>query len=277
MTAASRLRPLDARDAAGAVHRDGIVGLPGAFEPGWAARLREDFDVLFAEARAHPGGTVGRGPQRHYFAVPPERLRGFVDLVTHPWITELAGRMLGPDWTVVEVAFDVPLPGAVHQPWHRDFRTPPETRDRRELTSLAVNVTAVDVTAENGPFEIVPGSHWEDGADFEHGMFPPPGRAAGYAARAVPKLPRLGDASLRTALAVHRGTPNRSASARPVLVLGLVSPRVDTSGAHDLMVTRAYAEALPVPVRAHLRCTHVVDTLSPLVQRHDIEGLRMGG
>jgi hypothetical protein len=30
-------------------------------------------------------------------------------------------------------------------------------------------------------------------------------------------------------------------------------------------------------VRGHLRCTELVDTLAPMVQRHDIEGLKMGG
>lgn len=277
MTATSRLAHLDVDEVVSALHRDGIAGLPAAFEPTWAERLREDFEVLFAEARAHPGGTVSRGPDRHYFAVPPERLGGFVDLVAHPWLHAVAERVLGPEWTVVEVAFDVPLPGAVDQPWHRDFPMPAETRERRQLTSLAVNVTTVDVTARNGPFEIVPGSHWEGGDDFEHGMFPPPERAAGYAARAQRKLPRLGDASVRTALAVHRGTRNLSGRPRPVLVLGVVAPQVDTSGAHDLVLTRAYAEALPAAVRSRLRCTRLVDALSPLVQRHDIEGLRMGG
>ncbi|MFL6129855.1 MAG: phytanoyl-CoA dioxygenase family protein [Mycobacteriales bacterium] len=259
-----------------AVQLDGIAGLPGAFAPAWAARLGEDFAAVFAEALARPQGTLSRGPHRHYLAVPPERVRGFVDLAGHPVVTALCARMLGPGWTVVELGFDVPLPGAVDQPWHRDFPMPADTRDRGVLTSLAVNVSTVTVTPEMGPLEIVPGSQWEDGADFEHGMFPPPDRAAGYAARATRRLPALGDASVRTGLAVHRGTANRSGTARPVLVLGAVAAHVDTSGAHDLMLTRAYAASLPAAVRAHLRCTLLVDELVPLPQRHDIEGLKMG-
>jgi hypothetical protein len=268
---------VDLAAVAATVRRDGIAGLPGAFDRAWARRLHEDFDDLFAEARSRPHGTIGRGPNRHYFAVPPERVRGFVDLVGHPAVTGLCERMLGPDWTLVELGFDVPLPGAVDQPWHRDFPMPAETRDRGVLTSLAFNVTTVTVTPEMGPLEVVPGSQWEDGDDFEHGMFPPPERAAGYPAAARPRLPAAGDASVRTGLTIHRGTANRSGTARPVLVLGAVAPHVDTSGAHDLMLTRAYAAALPPPVRAHLRCTLLVDELSPMHQRHDIEGLKMGG
>src|SRR3712207_6623499 len=91
-----------------AVEAEGIVGLPGAFDRAWGERLREDFDVVFAEARGRENGTIGRGPERFYFAVHPERLRGFLDLVTHPYVTGLSRAMLGPQYQVVEVAFDVP-------------------------------------------------------------------------------------------------------------------------------------------------------------------------
>jgi hypothetical protein len=269
--------PFDAAAVAATVYRDGIAAVPGAFDAAWVLRLRADFEVLFAEARARPRGTVGRGPHRYYLAVPPERVRGFVDLVTHPAVTGLCERVLGPDWEVVELGFDVPLPGAVDQPWHRDFEMPAATRDRGVLTSLAFNVTTVTVVPEMGPLEVVPGTQWDDGSAFEHGMFPPAGPAAGYAARAQRRMPALGAASVRTGLTLHRGTANRSAVARPVLILGAVAPEVDTSTAHDLMLTRAYAAALPTAVRAHLRCTHLVDELVPLPQRHDIEGLMMGG
>lgn len=269
--------PYDPAELAGAVERDGIVGLPGAFPPAWADRLGEDFDALFVEARARPGGTVDRGPHRHYLAVPPERLRGFLELVSHPTLTALYARLLGPEWTVVETAFDVPLPDAEDQPWHRDFPMPVRTRSTGVLTSLVLNATAVDVTDAGGPLEIVPGSHREDGADFEEGMFPPAERAAGYAARAQRRRPRRGDLSVRTGLAVHRGTRNTAGTARPVLTVGVVAPEVDTAPAHDLVLTRDYAAGLPAGVRAHLRVTRVVDRLEPQVQRHKIEGLRLPG
>ena len=38
---------------------------------------------------------------------------------------------------------------------------------------------------------------------------------------------------------------------------------------------RAYWESLPERVRAHLSCP-VVDELTPITQKHDIEGLVMG-
>ncbi len=114
-----------------AVYRDGIAGVPGAFPRAWGEALLEDFERLFADARSRPDGTVNRGTNRFYFTVHPERLRGFVDLVTHPVVTALSAEVLGPEWLVVEVAFDVPLPASRYQPWHRDFPMPDATRDER--------------------------------------------------------------------------------------------------------------------------------------------------
>jgi hypothetical protein len=40
-------------------------------------------------------------------------------------------------------------------------------------------------------------------------------------------------------------------------------------------MTHSYAEALPERVRRHLKCP-VVDELTPITQKHTIEGLVMG-
>jgi Phytanoyl-CoA dioxygenase (PhyH) len=257
------------------VYRDGIVGMPAALPVSWADDLRDDFERAFAAARSYPEGTISRGPNRYYFAVPPEYIRGFVDLVTHPFVTALSAAVCGPDYRFVELAFDVPLPGAVDQPWHRDFPMPPVTRQHRRLNSLAFNATTVDVSADMAPFEVAPGTHWDLGDDFAHGMFPPPTATGRYDTLGNRRYPRRGDLSARTGLTVHRGTANLSPHARAVLILGVVDPNVDVD-VHDIVVTRTYYDTLPESVRSHLRCT-VVDELRPLVQKHDIEGLMMGG
>ncbi|MFC5099039.1 phytanoyl-CoA dioxygenase family protein [Amycolatopsis plumensis] len=257
------------------LHADGIIGLPQAFTRDWVRRLGEDIDTAFAEARARPDGAVGRGPNRFYVEIHREQLRGFTDLVTHPWITAVAEVVLGPEYRIVEVGFDVPLAGAADQPWHRDFPMPGETARERRLTSLAVNVTAVDTEPDMGPFEIAPGTHWDDGGAFEHGMFPPRAAYPRYRELATRKYPRMGDISIRSALTVHRGTANRSAKARPVLVLGLDAPGAGNDERHDTAVTKEFWASLPESVRAHLDCP-VVDVLRPITQKHTIEGLVMG-
>ena len=82
--------------------------------------------------------------------------------------------------------------------------------------------------------------------------------------------------SARSALAIHRGTANRSQRARPVLILGVVAADEGSVIEHGMAVTREYWDALPAQVRDHLDCP-VVDRLVPITQRHSIEGLVMGG
>ena len=257
------------------LHTDGIIACKGAFPAQWVQEVREDVDAAYERARVREGGAVGRGPNRWYVEIYPEDLRGFVELVDHPWVRTVCETMLGPRYRFVEVGFDVPFPGATFQPWHRDFPSPPETRDERRLSSLAFNLTTVDTTDEMGPFEVAPGTHWDRGDDFDHAMFPPQSAYARYEALAVRKYPQVGDISARSALAVHRGTPNVSAVSRPVLVLGAVADDAEDDGHHGLAVSRHYWEQLPQRVRDHLACP-VLDVLPQMVQKHDIEGLVMG-
>jgi Phytanoyl-CoA dioxygenase (PhyH) len=259
----------------GGLYGDGVIGLKGAFERGWVQAMREDIEGLFREALARPGGAVGRGPNRYYVEVHPESIRGFADLAAHPWVVAVCAAVLGPDYKIVEIGFDVPGPGAALQPWHRDFPAPPETLIGRRLNSLAFNVTGVDVTQEMGPFEIAPGTQWDDPTEFAHGMFPPKSHYPRYEARTQQKMAQMGDISARSALTIHRGTPNRSNQLRPVLVLGVDAPDARNAERHDLQVTRGYYDALPAQVRDHLTC-RVVDQLEPIVQAHTIEGLVMG-
>ncbi|KFK85235.1 phytanoyl-CoA dioxygenase [Streptomyces sp. JS01] len=267
--------PVDVVQDVANLYEEGITARKGAFTVAWADRLREDIETAFEEARSRPGGAVGRGPHRYYVEIHPEQMRGFVELVDHPWVRSLATAVLGPDYRIVELGFDVPLEGAVNQPWHRDFPVPEHTRTERRLTSLAFNLTAVDTAPDMGPFEIAPGTQWDEEPDFEHGMFPPRERYGRYEQLAVRKYPQRGDISARSALTIHRGTKNESAKARPVLVLGLDGPDAHNDDRHDAAVTRGFWESLQQRVRDHLHCP-VVDELTPITQKHTIEGLVMG-
>lgn len=256
----------------GGLYGDGIIALKAAFDTAFADRLREDIETLFAEAQQVPGGALPRGPERFYVEVQPERIRGFVEIATHPWFVAVCESVLGPDYRIVEIGFDIPFPGAEDQPWHRDFAVPEATTKGRRLNSLAFNLTAVDTLPEHGPFEVAPGTQWDQFEGCDKGMFPPRELWPRYQARAVQKLPQRGDISARSALTVHRGTANRSNQARPVLVVGVDAPDATNAAHHDLQVTQAYLDSLPARVRDHLSC-RVVDKLVPVVQHHVIEGL----
>jgi ectoine hydroxylase-related dioxygenase (phytanoyl-CoA dioxygenase family) len=259
----------------GALYGDGILGHKAAFSRGWAAQLGEDIEDLFQDALQRPGGAVGRGPKRYYVEIHPEKIRGFVELATHPWVVAVCQAVLGPEYKIVEIGFDVPLPGAVNQPWHRDFPAPPDTIVGRRLNSLAFNLTTVDVEEDMGPFEIAPGTQWDLPEGFEHGMFPPKSNYPRYEARAQRKYPKMGDISARSALTIHRGTQNHSNKSRPALVLGVDAPGAINAERHDLQFTREYYDELPQHLKEHLTC-RVVHSLEPIVQAHTIEGLVMG-
>jgi ectoine hydroxylase-related dioxygenase (phytanoyl-CoA dioxygenase family) len=205
----------------------------------------------------------------------PEDVRGFVDLATHPWVVAVCQAVLGPEYKIVEIGFDVPNPGAMDQPWHRDFPARPETITGRRLNSLAFNLTTVDVYEDMGPFEIAPGTQWDLADGFEHEMFPPKSLYPRYQERAQRKMPKMGDISVRSALTIHRGTANLSDRPRPVLVLGVDAPDARNAERHDLQFTHAFHDALDDALKSHLTC-RVVDQLEPIVQGHTIEGLMMG-
>lgn len=265
----------DAASTVRLLYQDGVDARKGLFPTAWADQLREDIEAAYVEALSRPGGAVGRGTNRHYVEIHPEQMRGWLDLVDHPWVRAVCAAVLGPDYQIVELGFDVPNAGAKDQPWHRDFPMPDDTRYRGRLTSLAFNVTAVDTEEDMGPFEIAPTTQWDVPDGFEHDMFPTAALYPRFAALSVRKFPQRGDVSVRSALTIHRGTANTSTKARPVLVLGVDAPGAGNAEHHDMAVTRDFYSTLPERVRQHLVCP-IVDHLTPITQKHSIEGLMMG-
>lgn len=255
-----------------AIYGDGIIALTDAYELALIDRVHDSIMRLFEEARAIDGGALPRGPERWYVEVAPESVDGFIEIASHPWFVFVNEAILGPDWKIVEVGFDIPFPGAKVQPWHRDFASPEATLTGRRINSLAFNLTSVDTTLEMGPFEIAPGTQWDRIDECPQGMFPAAERWARYEERAVKKLAKRGAISARTALTIHRGTSNCSDKARPVLVIGVDGPDATNAAHHDLQMTRAYADALPDVLKGRFS-GRVVGEITPVRQKHVIEGL----
>jgi hypothetical protein len=262
----------DTAEIMGGLYGPGIIGLKQAFSRDWVARVAEDIWTVWHEVKDVLGGALPRGPERFYVEVHPERIRGFTDIAAHPWFVAVCEAVLGSDYRIVEVGFDIPFPGAADQPWHRDFAVPEATTKGRRLNSLAFNLTTVDTRPEHGPFEVAPGTQWDDFDGCAKGMFPPRELWPRYVARSEQKLPQMGDISGRSALTIHRGTANRSDEPRPVLVVGVDAPDATNAQHHDLQVTRGYLDTLPPRVRDHLTY-RLVERLEPIVQAHTIQGL----
>lgn len=259
-------------DLIGGIYGDGIISLVGAYDISLIDRMRISIEKLFTEARQTENGALCRGPERYYVEVAPESIDGFIEIASHPWFLEVCDAVLGPQWNIVEVGFDIPFPGAALQPWHRDFASPRITTEGRQINSLAFNLTAVDTTPEMGPFEIAPGTQWDVIDECPRGMFPDPSRWPRYEARRAAKMAQRGTISARSALTVHRGTANKSSSARPVLVIGVDGPTATNSAHHDLQMTQAFAAKLP-PVLSGRFSGRMVDKIKAVRQNHVIDGL----
>jgi ectoine hydroxylase-related dioxygenase (phytanoyl-CoA dioxygenase family) len=114
-----------------------------------------------------------------------------------------------------QLATNTPLEGSDYQDWHAD--TPllfPETHDNDTPSfQIAVNFPLVAVDEDNGPLETTYGTH----------------RMRKDAAMAMLSAGQLdvhrvtmalGDVMIRDVRAIHRGTPNRTARPRPMVVIG---------------------------------------------------------
>ena len=283
----------DATEAVQGLYAAGIVAVRETFSTSWAQQLHLDCERLFAAAMQTERGVADRGRNRHYFAVHPEELPGFVEVMTNPIFTCICESMFGETWQLVEVGFDVNRPGSRYQYWHRDFKVvPPETLDLKKITSLAFNFSTVDVTPEMGPFEVVSGTHFDhplnpDGTPWIREMFPGYGLYERYEAHKQRSYGKQGNMSVRSAAGIHHGTPNTVPyegelprdrfveGDRPVLIIGVVAEELGPQP-HPLYFTHACYDALPAELRPHLRWAERVNALQPLRQSHDFEGLMMG-
>jgi ectoine hydroxylase-related dioxygenase (phytanoyl-CoA dioxygenase family) len=110
----------------------------------------------------------------------------------------------------------------------------------------------VDVTEENGAFQQARGTH----------VLPRDVALERVASGqiAMESFPmQMGDVMIRTPLALHRGTPNRTDRPRPMVVMGYVMHWLHTPKV-DLTLPRDYYQELPRELQAMLRCD-VVDSL----------------
>ncbi len=245
------------RDAlARSVLDDGHVILPSHLARDLLDGWRDAFAPLLEHHLAAEGDRKNRGSGRYYVTLP------FLAPFAEPRFYEdedllaIVDRLVGPDPVMCQLATDTPLRGSDYQDVHRDapplfpeagFETPP--------FQLAVNFPLVDVTADNGPFEVARGTHRlskEDGL----------ARIARGEARLEPVLMQLGDVMIRDVRGLHRGTPNRAGTTRPMVVIGysrrwLYRPEV------SIQIPKATAATLSERARKLLRFNPIVDSVEP--------------
>ncbi|XHX79057.1 MAG: phytanoyl-CoA dioxygenase family protein [Stenomitos frigidus ULC029] len=235
------------------LNRDGICVIRGLFDRALIEAWAVAFDALFQERQQRSGGLAPRGQARYYATLPWMPPFANAAVFANPVILGILDRVFFQEYKLVQFAADVPLEGSEYQDVHRDFRPLFSDQIVTPLYALAVNFPLVEVTEANGPFEMARGTHV---MPREEGLVKV--QAGEIAMEQFYMQP--GDVMMRSPLALHRGTPNRTSQPRPMIVMGYVMHWLHTQKV-DLTLSRAYYESLPAKTQQLLRC-RVVDQLA---------------
>jgi ectoine hydroxylase-related dioxygenase (phytanoyl-CoA dioxygenase family) len=234
------------------LNRDGICVLRGVFERSLIEEWARAFDSLFKERQNRPGGLAPREQARFYLTLPWVKPFADESVYANRAVLGVINRVLAQEYVLVQLGVDTPVLGSDYQETHRDFRPLFTEEIVTPLYALAVNIPLVDVSEENGPFQMARGTHLLE-------------REEGLRKIETGEIPlesfhlEMGDAVIRSPLALHRGSPNRTDTPRPMVVMGyamhwLHTPKVDVT------VQRDYYESLPAETQKLLRC-NVVERL----------------
>lgn len=163
--------------------RDGVLTVEDAVSPDHVAELKRDFDQWVDESRSQtaPYGTCIDGrprfdiqpghsadqPALRRVQAPTEVSDAYYRAMAASRMTEMVADLIGPDVKLHHTKINSKLPGSgTEVKWHQDFLFTPHTNSDVITALLMVD----DVTAENGPLEVLPGSHkgelhpiWHDG------------------------------------------------------------------------------------------------------------------
>ena len=234
------------------LNRDGLCILRGVFARSLVEQWAEAFARLFADRQNRPGGLAPREQNRYYLTLPWTAPFANANVFANPAILGVLNRVFPQEYVMVQLGADVPLQGSTYQETHRDYRPLFTDNMITPLYALAVNFPLVDVTEANGPFQQARGTHL---LPRDVGLQK---LEAGEIAMETFPL-QMGDVMIRTPLALHRGTPNRTDTPRPMVVMGYVmhwlhTPKVDLTLAQD------YYNSLTPPQQQLLRC-EIVESL----------------
>jgi len=209
--------------------------VPDAVDAALLLRLRTDFDAWIEESRnetepyghcidgrprfdLQPGHTPDQPALRRVQA-PTEVSDAYFEAMAHSRMPGMVADLIGPDVKLHHTKINSKLPGAATEvKWHQDFCFTPHTNADVVTALLMID----DVTEENGPLEVQPGSHkgplhpiWQDGvftgavaSEIE----------AEISRDAVRCMGPAGSVCLMHTRLAHGSAPNRSDQPRTLLI-----------------------------------------------------------
>ncbi|MFH7026956.1 MAG: phytanoyl-CoA dioxygenase family protein [Heteroscytonema crispum UTEX LB 1556] len=249
-----RYNELEIKSFAQTVLNDGFCVLPNHFSPATLNAWREAFAPLLNNHIEREGKLQNRGAARYYVTLPFTTPFADANIYEDDDILAIVELLVGKEAVMCQLATDTPLLGSEYQDVHRD--TPPlfpETGQETPPYQLAVNFPLIDVTIENGPIEIAPGTHM---MSKEEGLQ----RIKSGELKLEPVTMQLGDVMIRDVRGLHRGTPNHTSTGRPMVVIGysrrwLYRPEV------SIQIPREALDTLSDRARHLLRFNPVVESL----------------
>ncbi|MDP7550485.1 MAG: phytanoyl-CoA dioxygenase family protein [Acidimicrobiales bacterium] len=223
------------KDQIDAFWKDGYLFLEDAVRPEKLAALANEFDGWVDQSRSHseafgttldgrprfdvePGHTA-EAPALRRIASPTELSDNYLDVMRSSIAVDAVAQLIGPNVTLNHSKVNSKLPGAgTEVRFHQDFLFEPHSND----DMITVLYFIDEVTMQNGPLEVLPGSHrgplyehWHDGVftgsvasavvdETRAGMVPCPGPS--------------GSACLMHGRTLHGSAPNLSDRPRTLFI-----------------------------------------------------------
>ena len=219
-----------------AFRRDGAIVARNAVTPETLAALRAEFDGWVEESRAHaaPFGQICDGrprfdleedhgpdhPSLRRVASPTDISETYANVAFDSAMTDMAADILGPDVRFHHAKVNSKLPKTkTVVKWHQDFPFDPHSNDDTLTALLFLD----DVTLENGPLMIAPGSHKGPLlSHYQNGVFTgavSDEATTAFEAEAVPCTGPAGAVCLMHSRVAHASTANNSAAPRTLFIV----------------------------------------------------------
>lgn len=223
-------------DQIDAFRRDGAVVAQNAVSPETLAALRATFSDWVEESRTHTAayGQICDGrprfdieddhapdhPSLRRVASPTDVSDIYANVAFGSAMTDMASDLLGPDVRFHHAKVNSKLPKTkTVVKWHQDFPFDPHSNDDTLTALLFLD----DITLENGPLMIAPGSHRGPLlSHFQNGQFTgavSEDAAAAFQASAVPCTGPAGSVCLMHSRVAHASSPNDSALPRTLYIV----------------------------------------------------------
>lgn len=178
------------------------------------AKMAEDTQILM---KAKSWGGAGTTPGHLQQAPPPFSPYLFRDILANPLIVQVSRSILGENVYLRTYSSNTNCPESGMQPLHRDITQElwPGMNVVHPPYTLAVNISLVEVTEENGAIELWPGTH-----NFLKGSKAVEHKVSEERRRTHPPVrgcTRKGSVLIRDKRIWHRGMPNHSNEVRHML------------------------------------------------------------